>query len=153
MSEERSQCQRFQSWLLEVGGAGEGAEAPKHVDECAACEAQWRAHRMLATTFSGVARPELSPAFDAELERRLEARVEVKRLTAWGWAAMLAYATLALLALGWLLRDVRLPAIDPFAPVVVAAALVAVPLTLTLAVAASRWMPGPTPRDLPTVAP
>ena len=138
MSEPRS-CDRFDRWLAE----GDGLAPPDHFEGCPECRQQWLAHAALAATFEGDAAPALSPGFEAGLERKLAGVVEVRPLRGWRRAAMVGYVVAALGALGWALRSVPLPAIDPSAPWLGITTFVAVPLTFLLAIAASRWIPGP----------
>jgi hypothetical protein len=142
MSEKCDDCDRFERWLLTGGTELESRVWDDHLESCAECREQWHAHRMLVATFAGKDAPELSPAFEAGLDRKLGSRVEIRPLRGWRRAAMLAYAVGALGILGWALKDVPLPTIDLSAPWVPVAALVVVPLTFPLAIAASRWIPG-----------
>jgi hypothetical protein len=142
MSERRNDCDRFERWLLTGGTELESQVWDDHLESCAECREQWHAHRMLAATFALEAAPELSPAFEAGLDRKLASLVEIRPLRGWRQAAMLAYVAGALGLLGWALKGVPLPTIDLSAPWVPVAALVAVPLTFMLAIAASRWIPG-----------
>lgn len=141
MAETRDRCDRFADWLLDGGDDPAGGDWQRHLEECGGCRAQWQAHRALALTFAAEPVPELSPAFATGLERKLASGAETRRLRGWRLAALLAYAGAALGLLGWALRDVPLPAIDPAAPWVAVATLLAVPLSLLVAIAASRWMP------------
>ena len=142
MSDEPRSCDRFDRWLLE----GDRATVPEHFQHCVECRPQWQAHAALATTFAGEAVPELSFGFEAGLDRKLAAVVEVRPLRplrGWRRAAMVGYVAAGLGALGWALRDVPLPAIDPSAPWLGVATFVAVPLTFLLAIGVSRWIPAP----------
>ena len=146
MCEQRLECGCFDRWLVEGGTELESHEWADHLDGCAGCRAQWLAHQMLNVAFVDEAVPELSTAFEAGLDRKRASEVEIRPLRGWRKAAMLAYVAAALGLLGWSLRGVPLPTIDLSAPWVPVAALIAVPLTFMLAIAASRWLPG---RSLP----
>ncbi len=146
MCEPRRECDRFDTWLLEGGTTLASHEWDDHLDSCAECRWQWHAHQMLAVTFAEEAVPQLSPAFEAGLDRKLASVVEIVPLRGWRRAVMAAYAAAALGLLGWALKGVPLPTIDLSAPWVPVAALIAVPLTFMLAIAASRWLPA---RGLP----
>lgn len=154
MAEKRTDCDRFDQWLIEGGTGLESSERRRHRAGCAECQKQWRAHQMLAATFAEEPVPELSAAFEAGLTRKLGAGIEVRPLRGWRKAALLAYVAAAAGLLGWALRGAPLPTIDPAAPWVPVAAFIAVPLTLLLAIAASRWIPGPgLPRSPRALAP
>ena len=146
MSEQRVECDRFDRWLLESGTELESREWGDHLDGCAECRVQWQAHQMLAVTFAEEVVPELSPGFEAGLDRKRASQVQIRPLSGWRRAAMLAYVAAALGLLGWALKGVPLPSIDLSAPWVGVAALITVPLTFMLAIVASRWLPG---RSLP----
>ncbi len=143
MPDDRIQCDQFEQMLAEADGVPESSVPLDHVESCAECLAQLQAHRVLAATLAGEEVPDLSPAFQAGLERKLASRIEVRPLRGWRKAAMLTYWAAALGLLGWILKDVPLPVIDPSEPWVTVAAFVAVPLTFVLAIAASLWIPGP----------
>ena len=143
MSEKRIECDRFDQWLLEGGTELESRVWGDHLEGCAECREQWHAHQMLAVTFAEEEVPEPSPAFEAGLDRKLASVVEIRPLRGWRRAAMLAYSVVAFGLLGWLLKDVPLPTLDLSAPWLGLVACLAVPLTLMLAIAASRWMPEP----------
>ena len=153
MSEKRIECDRFDQWLLEGGTELESRVWGDHLEGCAECQEQWHVHQMLAVTFAEEKVPEPSPAFEADLDRKLASVVEIRPLRGWRRAAMLAYVVAALGLLGWALKGVPLPTIDLSAPWVPVAALIAMPLTFMLAIAASRWIPGGgLPRGLRTFA-
>ena len=141
MSEDRTLCHRFDAWLLDGGTEFERTACADHVASCTECQAQRHAHVMLAEAFVNEDVPLLSPAFETKLDRTLAAAVEVRPLKGWRRAAMLGYAAAAVGGLGWMLRGVPLPLIDPSSPWVAAVALIAVPVTFLLAIRASRWMP------------
>ena len=149
MYEKRIECERFDQWLLEAGTELESPVWRDHLKGCDACRQQWRAHRMLVMTFAAEPVPELSGAFEAGLDRKIASSIEIRPLRGWRWAAMLGYGAAALGALAWALKDVPPPTIDLSSPWVPIAALIAVPLTLILAIATSRLIPGRgLPRDL-----
>jgi predicted anti-sigma-YlaC factor YlaD len=142
MTDPRYDCDRFAEWMLETGGPPESPFVPDHLETCSECRDQWHAHRMLAVNFADLRVPELSPTFEATLDRKLASRVEIRPLRGWRKAAMLTYAAAALALVGWALEDVPLPTIDLSTPWVPAALFLAVPLTLMFAIAVSRWLPG-----------
>ena len=113
----------------------------EHLDRCDGCREQWRAHRLLTETLGAEAVPELSPRFAGDLRRRLETEPPVRPLAGWRLAALVAYGTFALGLVGWALRDAPVEAVDLSAPWVGVVAFVAVPLSLLLALTASRWLP------------
>jgi len=153
MTDPRHDCDRFAEWLLETDGTPESPFSSDHLETCSECRDQWHTHRMLAVNFADAKVPELSPIFEATLDRKRASMVEIRPLRGWRKAAMLAYATTALALVGWALKDVPLPTIDLSTPWVPAALFLAVPLTLMLAIAASRWLPGPGPqRELRVLA-
>lgn len=145
MSDDRRECERFERWLLDAGPAPDTESRPEHVEACPECREQWRAHRLLVESLAGREIPELSPHFDARLDRKLAAEVEIRPLRGWRRAAMLGYTATALALLAWAVSRVPLPAIDAMAPFTAIAVAFGVPLTFLLAIAASRWMPGPQP--------
>jgi hypothetical protein len=98
-------------------------------------------HLILVATLGEKGAPELSPAFQVGLERKLASVVEVRPLEGWRKATMVAYGAASIGMVGWALRNVPLPTIDLSAPWVAVAAFIAVPLTFLLAIAASRWLP------------
>ena len=148
MSENHTDCNRFESWLLD--GAPEAnlqdsnlqAWHP-HLEGCEGCQRQWAAHQMLVATYAEEAVPELSLAFEARLKRKLDAAIEVKPLRGWRVAAMVVYALTAALLMRWVFAKFPLPAIpiDPASPWTLVLALVAVPFTLWLTIGATRWLP------------
>ena len=142
MSDTRTDCDRFDQWLLEGGAELKRPVWADHLERCAECREQWHAHQMLAVAFTEEEVPELSLAFEASLDRKLAAVVEIRPLRGWRTVAMLAYVAGALGLLGWALQGVPLPTFDPSAPWVPAAALVGVPLSFMLAITVSRWLPG-----------
>jgi len=146
MYDKQIQCERFEQWMLDGGTELESPVWRDHLESCDVCREQWHAHRMLAATFANLKVPELSPAFESGLNRKIASAVEIRPLRGWRWAAMFGYGAGALGALAWALRDVPLPTIDPSSPWIPVAALIAVPLTFMLAIAASRLIPG---RGLP----
>lgn len=143
MSENHTDCRRFEAWLLDGAPDSESRAWRSHLEGCSECREQWTAHQMLVATFAEEVVPELSPAFDAGLQRKLDATVEVKPLRGWRLAAMVGYAMIAALFLGWVVAKSPWPSIsiDPSSPWTVAMALVAVPITLWLAIGATRWLP------------
>ncbi len=142
MSEPRLNCERFDQWLLDGGADLEPSGWSSHVDACAGCRDQWHAHQMLALTFDHEAVPRLSPAFAVRLDRSLAPTVTIRPLSGWRRAVLLAYGAVGVGGLGWALRAVPLPTIDLAAPWVPVASLIAVPLSLMLAIAVSRLIPG-----------
>ena len=60
--------------------------------------------------------PELSPAFEAGLDRKRASAVEIRPLRGWRRAAMLGYVVAGVGLLGWALQGVPLPTIDVSAP-------------------------------------
>ncbi|MDP6580383.1 MAG: hypothetical protein QF681_06985 [Vicinamibacterales bacterium] len=142
MSDTRTDCDRFEGWLLEGDTELASHEWRTHLDGCSACQQQWHADQMLTVTFADEAVPELSPAFAHSLDRMLVPRTESRPLAGWRQLAMLTYGATALGLLVWTLKDVTLPAIDLSAPWVPVATLIAVPLSFLVAIAASRWLPG-----------
>ena len=149
MYDNHIDCDRFDQWLLEDGATLDSPVWREHLQGCAECREQWHAHQLLAATFAEEEVPELSPAFDAGLDRKIASIVEVRPLRGWRTAAMIAYVAAALGLLGWALKDVPLPTIDPSSPWVAVVAFIAIPLTFWLAIAASRLIPGRgLPKDL-----
>lgn len=141
MYDKQIECDRFDKWLLEDGTELESPVWRDHLKGCAECREQWHAHKMLAATFADEKVPELSPGFDAGLDRKIASAIEIRPLRGWRTAAMLAYVAIALGLLGWLLERVTLPTIDLSAPWVPVVAFIAIPLTFMLAIAASRLIP------------
>ncbi|MEE8366873.1 MAG: hypothetical protein V3S30_01015 [Thermoanaerobaculia bacterium] len=85
--------------------------------------------------------PELSGDFNCRLESRLEAALQIRPLSGWRLAAILAYGAIALSALGWLLRDSPLASVDPASPWLAMLAMALVPVTQAVALWASRLLP------------
>jgi hypothetical protein len=146
MYEKHFECERFDQWLLEGATELESPVWREHLRTCDECTEQWHAHQILALTFVEEPVPELSADFEAELDLRIASAIEIHPLSGWKKVAMFGYGAAGLGALAWLLKDVPLPTIDLSSPWVPIAALVAVPLTFMLAIAASRLIPG---RGLP----
>lgn len=147
MSDEKVSCEQIGQWLAEQRSAEMPLEWSGHLENCSECREQMLTHQSLVVAFADEVVPELSTNFDAGLERKLAAAgLEIRPLAGWRKAAMMAYGAAAVGILGWALRDVPLPTIDLSAPWVPVAVFVAVPLTLLLAVAASRWLPAPGPK-------
>jgi hypothetical protein len=146
MYEKHFECERFDQWLLEGATEIESPVWRQHLEDCEECSQQWFAHQVLAATFATEPVPELSSDFEASLDRKIAANIEIRPLSGWRRAAMFGYGLAALGVVGWTLRDISLPTIDLSSPWVPIAALVAVPLTFMLAIAASRLIPG---RGLP----
>ena len=141
MADTHATCERFEELLLERSAELESGVWSNHLASCAGCREQWQAHTALMATFAAERVPELSLAFEAGLERKIEASLQVVPLKGWRLAAMTAYAAAALVVLWWALSGVRLPTIDPSSPWVFIMVLVAAPLSLLLAMAASRLIP------------
>ena len=141
MSEQHTDCDRFEDWLLE--GGGDSSAWHLHLEECSSCRQQWASHQMLVASFAEAAVPELSPAFQAGLEHKLQTAVRVEPLRGWRLAAFAGYALAAAAFLRWIFFRFPLPSIsiDPSSPWVSIAALIAVPLTFLLAIAATRLLP------------
>ncbi len=140
MSELSRECEDFAGWLLE-STESESPAWRDHLERCKGCRAQADAHSMLTSAFAAEPVPELSDAFESRLARRLAPELEIRPLAGWRRAAMVAYIVVSLILLGWSLRAVELPTIDLSAPWVPVAALVAVPLSLMLAIRVSGWLP------------
>jgi hypothetical protein len=147
---ESPACKQLSEWLFEGKSAELTPQRAEHMDTCAGCREQWHAHQSLVAAFANAEVPELSPAFDAALERKLKAApVEIRPLRGWRTVAMIVYSAAAIGIVGWALRDISLPTIDLSAPWVPIAVFIAVPLTFMLAIAVSRWLPAPaSPRGL-----
>jgi len=143
MSENHTDCSRFEAWLLDGAPDTDGQTWRPHLESCSGCREQWAAHQILMATFAEEAVPELSGAFNSELQRKLEAASEVRPLRGWRLAAMVGYAMIATFLLRWVFVRFPLPSIpiDPSSPWTVALALAAVPLTLWTIVGATRWLP------------
>lgn len=135
-------CGRFDQWLKEGGSGAPNSKWSEHFEACTECHEQWQTHRLLVASVAEETVPDLTSEFDARLERRLAAEVEVRPLRGWRRAAMLAYVTVALAVLAWVFRNVTLPPIDAAAPWLAVGTFIAMPLTFALAIAVSRWMPG-----------
>ena len=105
---------------------------------------------MLVATFAEEHVPELSPAFQTGLEHKLTAAIHVEPLRGWRLAAFAGYAVAAAAFLRWIFVKFPLPAIsvDLSSPWVSIAALIAVPLTFLLTIAATRLLPAPRVRGL-----
>ena len=137
MYDKQIECERFDHWLLEGGTEVDSPVWREHLEGCAGCREQWHAHHLLAATFAEEPVPQLSPAFEAGLDRKLASVIEIRPLRGWRVAAMIAYVAVAVALLGWAFKTVQLPTIDLTAPWVPVVALLAVPLTFWLAIAAS----------------
>ena len=145
MSEQNLKCTEIESWILEPVSQDLPPELNDHLTTCSGCKEQVWLHQSLVAAFVEEAVPELSSSFEAGLEKKLAgARLAVTPLAGWRRVAMIGYAAVATAFLAWALRDVPLPTIDISAPWVLVGVFLAVPLTLLLAVAASRWLPAPT---------
>ena len=81
MSEQHTDCDRFEDWLLEDGT--DSSAWHFHLEDCSNCREQWASHRMLVATFAEAAVPELSPAFQAGLEHKLQTAIHVEPLRGW----------------------------------------------------------------------
>ena len=151
MSENHTDCQIFEDLLLDDGSSRAIEAWRPHLQTCARCREQLATHQMLVATFADEIVPELSPSFAAGLERKIEATTAIKPLRGWRLAAMVGYALLAVGLLRWAFVRFPLPAIpiDPGSPWILASAILAVPLTLLLAVGATRWLPPMGKRSLP----
>jgi len=143
MSEKPTDCESFEAWLLEGAPDTESQGWILHLEGCSGCRDQWVAHQMLVATFGKEAVPELSQDFDAGLQRKLDAALEIQPLRGWRLVAMAGYAVIAALLLRWVFTRFPLPSlsIDPFSPWTVVLAIAAVPLTLWMTIAATRWLP------------
>ena len=152
MSDQHTDCQQFEDWLLEDGHQGDASPWRVHLESCANCREQWTAHQMLVATLAEEPVPELSPAFEAGLQRKLDAAVEVKPLAGWRLAAMAGYALLSALLMGWIFTKFPLPSIDTSSPWAMVGALIAVPLSLWLTAAATRLLPSQRPKGVRMLA-
>ena len=143
MSENHTDCKRFEAWLLEGAPEVESLTWGSHLEGCSGCREQWTAHQLLVATFAEEAVPDLSPAFKPGLQRKIDATIEVRPLRGWRLAAMLGYATVAMSLMRWVLVKFPLPSLplDPSSPWIVALAIAAVPLTLWMAIGVTRWLP------------
>ena len=148
MSENHTDCERFEALLLDDASDPNLQDSNmqawhRHLEDCSECRQQWVAHQMLVATFDEVPVPELSPAFEAGLQRKIDFSIEVKPLAGWRRVAMIGYALLAIGLMGWVFKRFPLPpvSIDPASPWIMALAIAAVPLTLWLTIGLSRWLP------------
>lgn len=143
MSEHQDECNRLEAWLLDGAPGIESRVRTPHLEDCATCREQWVAHQILTATFAEEAVPELSPAFDAALQRKIDAAIEIKPLKGWRLVAMVGYAMIAAVLLRWVFARFPLPtiSIDPSSPWTVALAIAAVPFTLWVTIGVTRWMP------------
>lgn len=148
MSENHTDCERFEALLLDDASDPNLQDSNmqawhRHLATCPDCRQQWAAHQMLEATFNEMPVPELSPAFEAGLQRKIDSTIEVKPLAGWRTAAMIGYALLAVGLMGWVFKRFPLPSvsIDPASPWIMALAIGAVPLTLWLTIGLTRWLP------------
>lgn len=143
MSEIRTDCERFEASLLEGAPSSQMQTWHRHLADCSDCRQQWAAHQMLVATFEEVPVPELSPAFEAGLQRKIGAAIEVKPLAGWRIAVMVGYVLATVLLLSWVFKrfPLPLPSIDPSSPWMIALAMIGVPLTLWLTIGLTRWLP------------
>ena len=144
MSEESARCENIDQWLLERGSEDLPPELCTHLRSCSGCREQVSIHQSLIAAFREEEVPGFSTGFEAGLDRKLAAaRIEPRTLTGWKKVAMVAYGVAAAGILAWAWRDVPLPNVDLSAPWVPVAVFLSAPMTLLLAAAASRWLPGP----------
>lgn len=148
MSESRTDCQRFEEALLDSGPDADLRSWHDHLEGCAGCREQWAAHRMLVATLAEEVVPELSPAFQAGLHSKIDLALEFKPLRGWRLVAMIGYALAAVLLLRWVFTQSPLPALDLSSPWVTVAALIVVPLSFWLTIAATRLLPTARPKGL-----
>ncbi len=143
LSDRPIECQEFEEDLLRGGAELDLEGWHSHLETCESCRQQGSMHQLLVACLAEVPVPELSPGFEAGLRRKLEERIEVRPLRGWRVAAMAAYAFMGALLLRWVFGRFPLPsiAIDPASPWILGLALLAVPLTLWLAIGATRWLP------------
>lgn len=144
MSESHTHCSRFEEILLDGASDAELQTWPAHLESCDSCHQQWTTHQMLEAVFAEESVPELSQAFEAGLQRKLDAAaIKIKPLRGWRVAAMAGYAMLAALLLEWVFNRFPLPSvsIDLASPWVLTIALIAVPVTMWLTIGATRWLP------------
>jgi len=151
MSENHTDCDRFEAWLLEGATTSVLDAWQPHLEACADCRQQWQTHQMLVATFAQEAVPELSPAFDAGLQRKIDSAIETKPLKGWRLVAMAGYAVIAALLLRWVFARFPLPpmTIDPASPWTLIMVSLAVPFSLWLAIGATRWLPPIKRKSLP----
>ncbi len=143
-------CSHFESWLLESGEAAELDRWRPHLEDCSGCREQWASHQFLLAAFAEESVPELSPAFQTGLDRKLETvQVRVAPLTGWRKAALAAYAALVVALMAWVLNRFPLPdlAIDTTSPWTMAIAMLVVPLSLWMTMLATRWLPQQRPKS------
>ena len=60
MSENHTDCGRFEAWLLEGAPDTESQGWIDHLESCSGCREQWATHQMLVATFAEETVPELS---------------------------------------------------------------------------------------------
>ncbi|HSC25692.1 MAG TPA: hypothetical protein VLD67_00375 [Vicinamibacterales bacterium] len=154
MPEPLVDCSRFRDWLSPDGQNTGGAGWTSHLDTCADCRAQWLTHEVLSASLGRLDAPSPSPVPSDVLNRRLEAALPRRPLTGWRRAALLGYAGGSGAALTRLMRDVPVPVVTLASPWDAVAILAAVPVTLMVALVASRWLPvrgrvAPPPHLLP----
>ena len=154
MSEIHTDCQRFEAPLLDGAPNLQMQAWHRHLAECPDCRQQWAAHQMLVATFNEVPVPDLSPAFEAGLQRKIEAATAIKPLAGWRTAAMIAYALVAVVLLSWVFKRFPLPSvsIDPTSPWTMGLAIGAVPLTLWLTIGLTRWLPSMRGKSFPQLS-
>jgi hypothetical protein len=145
-------CERFEDVLLELPLSATTLgtdDAEAHVVACNTCRKQWLAHVALARTFAAERVPEPSHAAAVQLERRLGAAAAVRPLRGWRLAALVAYGVFAVVVLRLALVGVPIPSVDWSTWWGRVSVLAAVPVSLLLAAAVSRWIPA---RGLPSAA-
>ena len=76
MSENHTDCTRFEAFLLEGAPDSEIHTWHAHLESCENCRNQWVTHQMLEATFAEEVVPELSPTFEAGAPHRGERRVQ-----------------------------------------------------------------------------
>lgn len=146
MSDERTtECRHFEDRLAYATPGEDLSDWQKHLAECPACELQWRMHAALLATLADEPVPNLSPAFPAGLQRKLETDIEVRPLGGWRILLLGGYAAGVIALMSWIFDKYPLPeiSIDPSSPWITVAAFLATPLTLLGAAAASRFLPQP----------
>lgn len=143
MSENRTDCSSFEAWLHDGAPDTESQSWTSHLEDCSACREQWVAHQMVVATFAEEAVPELSLGFEAGLQSKISAAIEVNPLRGWRLAAMAGYAAIAAVLLRWVFSRFPLPSIpiDPSSPWIMALAITAVPLSLWMTIGITRWLP------------